>query len=72
MQEAPRKLVTYANIDLCRMTSEITHLWASDKVTFRTEIQVYCLGIDKITTIFIKILCFSQKQQIWKIKPFEY
>ena len=47
MQEPPGKLVTKENINMCRMTSEITHLWACDKVIFRTEIPVHCLGIDK-------------------------
>ena len=32
MKEPPGKLVIKDNIDLCRMTSEITHLWACDKV----------------------------------------
>ena len=47
IQEPPGKLVTKEYIDMCRMTSEITHLWACDKVIFKTGIPVHCLGIDK-------------------------
>ena len=47
MQEPPGKLVTKENIGMCRMTSEITHLWASDKAIFRTGIPVHFWGKDK-------------------------
>ena len=47
------------------MTSEIMHLWA--KVIFRAGMPEHCLGIEKKTNNN-----FHEKQQIKKIKPFEY
>ena len=51
MQKPPGKLVTKENIGMCRITSEITDLWACDKVIFRTGIPVHCLGKDKIKAL---------------------
>ena len=38
MQEPPGELVTTENINLCQKTSEITYLWACDKVIFEPEL----------------------------------
>ena len=61
MQEPPGKLVNKENIEMCRMTSKITHLWACDKVIFRTGIPVHCLGLDKKERQFSPNLVFFQK-----------
>ena len=68
MQEPPGELITNENIDMCRMTSEITHLWACDKVIFRTGIPVHCLGIvkKKRMAIFIKVWWFSKSNRFGK------
>ena len=60
MQEPPGKLVTKRNINLCRMTSEITHLWACDKVIFRSEIPVHCLCRDKNDNFHQNLVVFQK------------
>ena len=60
MQEPLGELVTTENINLCRMTSEIMHLWACDKVIFWTGIPVHCLGIDKKMSFHQNLVVFPK------------